>query len=599
MPEEQRPHDVHHLRPGSSHTKNGNGALKEVAGGLLALKNILKADVGFFEAEILYRAGLAGARRYLEDGRTESMASAPKDRILSMLEVYSKGGFGTFVLDEFDEEENIIGLSCPDGFEALAYRDGEKEEKPSCSYTSGFLAEVCHRAFSNEGMGHPELDAVEVECRSQGAEACRFLIGPPALLALRGHKVERTKESISEHTLRLNEEILLKNLDLQNLNMSLEKQVRKRTEELRRSEENYRALTDLSPDPIVLFNLEGRAVLVNETGLSMFNLVDREYRKNLTADDLFEGGRKTFDQLTWTLEKEGSAKGMEMTLLRRGGGTLTGEISARFAHLGTERCVQTIMRDVTEKKALQDQIVEAKEESEFLTDLLSHDMINSMISAIHFSSSLQKSPHLTEEDRKNLAIVTRDIKGAFELAAVVRDVAHAKSIGDSDCETKELVSVLSEAIEESKRTYTERKVLVNFEKSAEEYYALGNSLMSRLFVNLITNAIKFDPKEDVEIDITIDSVTRDGTDYWEVRITDRGRGIPDDLKTKVFDRYYRSDNATPGTGLGLFVVKRLAEVCRGSVWAENAVAGDYRKGTVMVVQLEKVENGRSQQSRRK
>lgn len=585
-----------HNNDGISGGKNGNGALREIANSLLAMKHVLKADIGFFEAEIIYRAGSEGARRYFENGRTDHEPSLPRDRLLSMLNIYSEDGFGSFTLDEFDETEKIVGLSCSDSFETLAYEDGEVQERPSCSYTSGFLAWVCQRAFFGHDDGQ-EMEAVELECRGEGKDICRFIVGPPAALAQRGHTIERTRESISEHTLRLNEEILLKNLDLQNLNLSLERQVRKRTEELRRSEENYKALTDLSPDPVIIFDLAGGVVLVNEAGLAMFNLADREQAGKLTAEDLFDDGMKAFGQLTWTLEKEGSAKSVEMGLLRRGGEKLTGEVSARFAHMGTERCVQLIIRDVTEKKALQDQIVEAKEESEFLTDLLSHDMINSMTSAIYFSSFLHKSANLTEEEQKNLAIITRDIKGAFELAAVIRDVARTKSIGDSDCETKELVLVLSEAIEESKRMYAERRVRINFDAGQGQYHAVGNSLLPRLFVNLITNSIKFDLKEEVEIDLTIDAVARNGIDYWEVRVTDRGRGIPDDLKTKVFDRYYRSDSATPGTGLGLFVVKRLAEVCRGSVWAENRVPGDHRKGTVMVVQLEKVNGERPQQPR--
>ena len=77
-------------------------------------------------------------------------------------------------------------------------------------------------------------------------------------------------------------------------------------------------------------------------------------------------------------------------------------------------------------------------------------------------------------------------------------------------------------------------------------------------------------------------------EYWQVRIADRGRGIADEEKAMIFDRYYRRDRSVPGTGLGLFLVSHLAQACSGSVRAENRVEGDYRKGTVMVVNLAKM-----------
>jgi len=72
-----------------------------------------------------------------------------------------------------------------------------------------------------------------------------------------------------------------------------------------------------------------------------------------------------------------------------------------------------------------------------------------------------------------------------------------------------------------------------------------------------------------------------------VTISDRGKGIPDEDKKRVFDRYYRRDTSMPGTGLGLFLAAHLINVCRGKIWAENRVEGDHSQGTVMVMLLEK------------
>jgi signal transduction histidine kinase len=66
-----------------------------------------------------------------------------------------------------------------------------------------------------------------------------------------------------------------------------------------------------------------------------------------------------------------------------------------------------------------------------------------------------------------------------------------------------------------------------------------------------------------------------------------GRGIPDDEKERVFARFHRVDTSVSGTGLGLYVVRFIANASGGRVWAENRVKGDHTKGTTMVVLLQK------------
>ncbi|HTX43817.1 MAG TPA: ATP-binding protein, partial [Methanocella sp.] len=66
-----------------------------------------------------------------------------------------------------------------------------------------------------------------------------------------------------------------------------------------------------------------------------------------------------------------------------------------------------------------------------------------------------------------------------------------------------------------------------------------------------------------------------------LEISDNGPGIPDEFKSEVF----RPDKAhmdNPG-GMGLYIVKRIARLNGGRVWAEDRVHGDYRKGTTIVI----------------
>lgn len=96
--------------------------------------------------------------------------------------------------------------------------------------------------------------------------------------------------------------------------------------------------------------------------------------------------------------------------------------------------------------------------------------------------------------------------------------------------------------------------------------------MSLIISNLIENAIKYSKKE---TPIFITATTND--QYMIFSIKDEGIGIaPNDIK-KIFRMFYRSSiastKAVPGTGLGLFIVKSLAQVLGGKVWVESEGRG--------------------------
>jgi PAS domain S-box-containing protein len=562
--------------------------LMDVAGGLYALKKTLMSDIGFFEKDFILRAGQEGAKNFLSDFEKSLRGRKPEEAIAEMLAQYSARGYGEFRINRLDEEVMIADFSSSNTVEAWAFQtNSDMQREPVCSYTSGILSAICCMVFSACHDADVEFGAAEIECVAQGNKECRFIVGPLEELPKHVPSYNLPRDSVSEHVLRLNEEILLKNLELQSLNLSLERLVRKRTEDLRRSEENYRRLVELSPDPIVICTVEGNISSINESGLKLLGYESQMEIEGLNLKKLLSQGSDAWEKLIWQLEKEGSIHEYEIELIRKNGTNVVGEVSARFAELIPGRCVEAIIKDLTEKKIIQAQIVEAKSEAEFLNDLLSHDITNFTVSAMYFMETLRKSENLSDQDRKNLAIVLKDIQGAFELATSVRDLSRIKSMKDEDVEVKELQQLIAEGIEEAKRLFSERRVRIIFERSAEPTFIRGNAVVSRLFTNILTNAVKFDSNEEAIVDISVESEVEKGIAYWRVNISDRGRGIPDADKEKIFERFHRLDASVPGTGLGLFVVRFIAVACGGKVWVEDRIPGDHTKGTKMVVLLQK------------
>jgi signal transduction histidine kinase len=122
---------------------------------------------------------------------------------------------------------------------------------------------------------------------------------------------------------------------------------------------------------------------------------------------------------------------------------------------------------------------------------------------------------------------------------------------------------------------------------------MADSLLDEVIYNVLTNAIKYDEHEGVIVDISAKPVEFEGKKFAEVRIADRGIGIQDELKDKVFTREFKklvkadrlSLQRSRGAGMGLSLVKSLVERYGGSVWVENRVPDDYTRGSVFVIML--------------
>ena len=97
-------------------------------------------------------------------------------------------------------------------------------------------------------------------------------------------------------------------------------------------------------------------------------------------------------------------------------------------------------------------------------------------------------------------------------------------------------------------------------------------LIEETITNILLNAVKYTPHGGrVGLD-----VKRDGT-FVEIRVTDTGIGVPESARLRLFEEFYRADNARAaerdGTGLGLAFAKQVVERHGGRIWVEDNPAG--------------------------
>src|ERR1700756_414342 len=111
--------------------------------------------------------------------------------------------------------------------------------------------------------------------------------------------------------------------------------------------------------------------------------------------------------------------------------------------------------------------------------------------------------------------------------------------------------------------------------------------LERVFFNLVLNACEATPDGDGQVNVEVQS----GKDYFEIRVTDQGCGVPENIRGRVFDPFVSSGKPN-GTGLGLAIVSKIVGDHGGSVSVERT----SESGTVMLVKLPRMVNAMASHS---
>jgi signal transduction histidine kinase len=229
--------------------------------------------------------------------------------------------------------------------------------------------------------------------------------------------------------------------------------------------------------------------------------------------------------------------------------------------------------------------VESRHNAELYTDVLSHDIKNYNQAILGYMELLRmklKDP----ATRPLLDKVSEQVMNTIWLASNVRTMSRV-AFAETEMSRIDIGAVLEECRRNVIQYYPGRKIVVQNDVTPERYFTNADELIRELFINILTNAVKYDSHETVEIEVAIDWGYIDEKKQWVVSISDHGKGITKEEKDIIFDRFSRASKK--GSGLGLHIVKTLTSRYHGKVWVEDRVPGDPSQGSVFKVQLPALE----------
>ena len=197
----------------------------------------------------------------------------------------------------------------------------------------------------------------------------------------------------------------------------------------------------------------------------------------------------------------------------------------------------------------------------------SHEFKTPIVSIRGFAKQLERDDLSEEQRREYLAIIVSE---SDRLANMASNVLLLTKLENQTIVTDRTVYRLDEQLRNCilllEKQWTEKNIELDLDLDELEYRG-NEEMVAHIWVNLIGNAIKFSP-QDAPLYISLKLENQQAT----VRIRDVGAGMDAQTQRRIFEKFYQGDtaHATEGNGLGLSLVKRIVDLCQGTVEVESA-----------------------------
>ena len=232
------------------------------------------------------------------------------------------------------------------------------------------------------------------------------------------------------------------------------------------------------------------------------------------------------------------------------------------------------LRATTEElRAANEQLKQLDELKNDFVATVSHELRTPLTSIRMFGELLYDSPEMEVEQRSEfLGIIIKESERLTRLINTILDLAKMEAgrfewqMSDSDPK-----AIIDEALAATASLFhKDPPVQLSTDIPAElPTVHVDADRLTQVVVNLIANAVKFCDQDDGKVDVDAD--VKDG--WLLVAIADNGKGVANDDRNKIFDKFQQArddtDSARQGTGLGLPISRQIIEHFGGKIWVED------------------------------
>ncbi len=332
----------------------------------------------------------------------------------------------------------------------------------------------------------------------------------------------------------------------------IKEKVNEKTSKLRKSENFIRSILHFAADSIISIDENGFIKSFNPASITLFSYTEKEvlnkHIKLLIPNLHFPNA----------LYKQEELEGRQ-----KDGHTFPIELS--HSSVTDEKSILSIfiIRDITERKRMENM------KNEFISTV-NHEL-RTPLTSIQGSLFLLKHSINEELNEENRSILNLACRNCESLIYLVNDILDMEKIVSGEMslnlEHIKVASLIEETLEQNKQYALKHKVNFSFQNLSKHdvYSNLDKQRFIQALSNLLSNAAKFSPENET---VTV-SLQMNGQNNIKITVADKGPGIPEAFKKKIFQKFSQADSSSTrkkgGSGLGLFITKSLINKFKGTV----------------------------------
>ncbi len=339
-------------------------------------------------------------------------------------------------------------------------------------------------------------------------------------------------------------------------------------ERLRHERDHWAALIDAMQDGMIHADADGVITEVNRPFCTMTGFSEEQLIGTSAPYPFWPDDDEALNRLAENLSA-GWGGELDSLYRRADGGVLPVIIAASPMRDDRGRLsgVLLTIKDATERE----RVDRAKDE---FVSVVSHEL-RTPLTSIHGALGLLvegHGDHLDDRGRNLLEIAIRNTERLRHLINHVLDLEQINAGNDgAEFASARVADLVHQAADLLEPLAAENSVSFDVRPVDDDLTVFCDpSRIAQVLTNFLGNAIKFSPGGST---VTLDAA-RAGPEI-EIRVRDRGRGIPADELKRIFERFHQVDSSDRrlggGAGLGLAISERIAELHGGRVWAESTV----------------------------
>lgn len=263
---------------------------------------------------------------------------------------------------------------------------------------------------------------------------------------------------------------------------------------------------------------------------------------------------------------------------RKDGTEFPVEIAVSELNLEQGEFFVALLRDITERKRNEYELVQAREEadrankakSHFLSSM-SHELRTPMNAILGFGQLLKYDESLSDDNQEN---VNEILKAGDHLLTLINEVLDLAKIESGrvnlTLEAVDIEPVIKECLTLVGDQALKRNIQIDVKIHEDSMVWADRVRFKQIVLNLLSNAIKYNHSAG-RVTVDVDAIP---SDQVRIRVSDTGPGITDDQLSDLFLPFNRLDaegTDVEGTGIGLTITKRLVELMNGAIGVESDV----------------------------